>query len=1053
MPDRASRKIQKALDSNQTSLDLGKMGLAEIPDALFQLKNLRYLRLSNRIWDYGLRELTESENRGEDNEFRSLHIGEEISALSNLEILYLGGDYLKKWKISSIEFLIHLPNLHTLDLSSLDIKDISVLGHLKKLRNLSLFNNSISDISILKSLPNLEVLNITGNKIKDITSLEKLKGLRILHLKRNNISSFTPIVGLSKLEDLDISSNPLESLKFIRKLSSLTVLTARNTNLQIIEDLKGLSLLSILDLRSNKIKIIKPLGNLGNLLELDLRNNKITNLQIISRLHKLEYLNIGNNQIKDITPLSGLGNLRMLDISFNAIQDLSPLRGLILEKRLPVVLRLSKKYLVGAIYIEGNKVSTPPKEIISRGAGAVLSYFKLVKKQGVKNWYEAKVLIVGEGQVGKTSLWKRLIDSDYGLSADEVSTLGINIHNGWDFPHPEISEIQLKAHLWDFGGQEIQYAVHQFFLTERSLYVLMIDEAKRSTNNLDYWFSIISNLRDKSPVLLVKNSISNIDIEFNKEYYYYNRYAGLLKIDRGDLHLDKAPEHEDFQNLVEKIKLHLSRLPQMKLTFPAQWVHVREHLQNMSDEGRNYILLSEYFDICRNYQINKKQDCLNLSGFLHDLGIVLHFQKDKTLSNILVLNPKWAINGIYSIFSVEVEKGIFHRSRLERIWELKNYTTAERKYLMSLLLKDQFELCYPISNKAEAEEAFVSPILLPEFPPPFPWKLKVRTRVLIEYPFLPKGIIPRLIVRMSQQLYVLDDHLIQWKYGAVFQWKKKKNILAKVYSPISNGLPESKIWIEVDGSSADKRKKFIQEIIDELTEISKVLVPNINQRIFIPCNCSKCLGSTAPQLFRTSYLLEKLDKKNLDKPDNYFKENCQNSFLEFDLKEILNRVYFEEDYLPKSFGTRKSELPQLFISFAEDDRLLLEELEKHLKFLELAGKIRGIWHSKMMALGSDRIKMKRKELNNSNIILFLVSPSSMNDDELRETELKLMLKRADSGNCVFIPVILRPCDWKGVPILNKFNAFPRGEKAIIEWNNRDAAWKELIRGLGTIMKK
>jgi hypothetical protein len=37
---------------------------------------------------------------------------------------------------------------------------------------------------------------------------------------------------------------------------------------------------------------------------------------------------------------------------------------------------------------------------------------------------------------------------------------------------------ELRCNLWDFGGQDIMHATHQFFLSRRSLYVLVLDGRK-----------------------------------------------------------------------------------------------------------------------------------------------------------------------------------------------------------------------------------------------------------------------------------------------------------------------------------------------------------------------------------------------------------------------------------------------------------------------------------------------------------------------------------------------------------------------------------------------
>ena len=63
--------------------------------------------------------------------------------------------------------------------------------------------------------------------------------------------------------------------------------------------------------------------------------------------------------------------------------------------------------------------------------------------------------------------------------------------------------------VWDFGGQQIYHATHQFFLTRSSLYVLLDDTRKdhKSANDegFKYWLEAIELLSDRSPVLIFQN--------------------------------------------------------------------------------------------------------------------------------------------------------------------------------------------------------------------------------------------------------------------------------------------------------------------------------------------------------------------------------------------------------------------------------------------------------------------------------------------------------------------------------------------------------------------
>ena len=41
------------------------------------------------------------------------------------------------------------------------------------------------------------------------------------------------------------------------------------------------------------------------------------------------------------------------------------------------------------------------------------------------------------------------------------------------------------------------------------------------------------------------------------------------------------------------------------------------------------------------------QDKLQLSGYLHDLGVCLHFQDDLILKNTIILKPEWGTAAVY----------------------------------------------------------------------------------------------------------------------------------------------------------------------------------------------------------------------------------------------------------------------------------------------------------------------------------------------------------------------------------------------------------------------
>lgn len=246
---------------------------------------------------------------------------------------------------------------------------------------------------------------------------------------------------------------------------------------------------------------ISPLKNLKNLQILDVSHTQAFDLSSLEDLQNLQHLNVLDTWVEDLSPLKNLQNLQVLVISSTRISDLSPLKNLIKKG---ILVKWSNKTWEGnGIYIENCLLTNPPVEIVKKGNEAILNYFAQIEAQGgTEEILEAKMLIVGEGKTGKTTLFEKMKDPAFDpLACPTDETHGINIHEGLEIKHKSLGEQVFRANLWDFGGQELQYMTHQFFLTPRALYVLMMD-ARTEAPNLPYWFKIISLLgkdREDSP--------------------------------------------------------------------------------------------------------------------------------------------------------------------------------------------------------------------------------------------------------------------------------------------------------------------------------------------------------------------------------------------------------------------------------------------------------------------------------------------------------------------------------------------------------------------------
>ncbi len=94
--------------------------------------------------------------------------------------------------------------------------------------------------------------------------------------------------------------------------------------------------------------------------------------------------------------------------------------------------------------------------------------------EATRRYVNAKVVLIGEGTVGKTSLAHRLVEDRYVV---RDRTHGMNV---WrlDLPLPPDTTLEREALLWDLAGQEDYRLIHQLFLEETALALLLINPQK-----------------------------------------------------------------------------------------------------------------------------------------------------------------------------------------------------------------------------------------------------------------------------------------------------------------------------------------------------------------------------------------------------------------------------------------------------------------------------------------------------------------------------------------------------------------------------------------------
>ncbi len=591
----------------------------------------------------------------------------------------------------------------------------------------------------------------------------------------------------------------------IAELKNLTTLSISGNQLtslppEIVE-LKNLTKLYI---SSNQLTSLPPeIAELKDLTELNISGNQLTSLPPeIVELKSLTELYISSNQLTLLpSEIVKLKNLTKLNISRNQLTSLPP-------EIIELDMNIKWEYQLGenGIFLEGNPLENPPIEIVKQGREAVTNYFKSLEGEK-KPLNEVKVLLVGDGEAGKTSLVKRIFGEE--VDGNESQTQGINIRK---LPVNN-EDREIKANFWDFGGQEIMHATHQFFLSKRSLYILVLDGRKDEKS--EYWLKLIENFGGNSPVLVVINKIDqNPAFELNRKFLR-EKYPSIRGFYR--LSCKSGEGIEDFLKILEN---ELKTVKHLEIKWPISWFNVKSRLEeicpscpstkvNEDCEYCNFIEYKQYETMCDEEGIKSESAQSTLVDFLHDLGVILHF-RDIPLLNTYVLEPQWVTNAVYKIVNskeIAESKGILKPdSMLPEI--LKKSTEADfyyppYQYGFFVSLMKKFELSYDIDN-----HTVLLPASLEIQEPDFKFDYEGTLRFVIDYDFLPPSVMPRFIVKMNRDI---KDNL-RWRTGVVLENKGYHSTAV-----IRADIEAKRISIYVNGN---QRRDYFSVILQMFREIN-----------------------------------------------------------------------------------------------------------------------------------------------------------------------------------------------------------------------------------------
>ncbi|XP_053686186.1 leucine-rich repeat serine/threonine-protein kinase 1 isoform X3 [Sabethes cyaneus] len=460
----------------------------------------------------------------------------------------------------------------------------------------------------------------------------------------------------------------------------------------------------------------------------------------------LSMLDISNNSLKEIPPsIHELTNLSVLNISGNMdVTELPPHMGL-----------LSRLWNLNT---RGCSLQDPLRSMIDSKKYKtmdIIGYLKSVYEDA-RPYARMKLMVVGVQGIGKTSLLDQLRSEGPSRNKKQVdhwakrmghknintktsrginmSTVGVDIGD-W------ICEKKLRGHsthgpvvfrTWDFGGQKEYYATHQYFLSKRSLYLVLwrIIDGRKGLAEVLQWLGNIQARAPNSPVIIVGTHYDavgeTLPAKKAEELQQVIRDRFIAVSDAEKIGLPRVLDSIEVScktghnikllaNLIYDTAFSLRppgcKEPLLYQRVPASYLALEDVVGTISGSLRQFgadpVLDAERY----RQMVTQEMQLRGFKGFrdwselnqatmfLHDNGVLLHYD-DATLRDLYFLDPQWLCDMLAHVVTVReinpfARTGVMKMDDLQHVFKSSCLGTSDnRGYIVSLLNKFEVALSW-----------------------------------------------------------------------------------------------------------------------------------------------------------------------------------------------------------------------------------------------------------------------------------------------------------------------------------------------------------------------
>jgi len=413
----------------------------------------------------------------------------------------------------------------------------------------------------------------------------------------------------------------------------------------------------------------------------------------------------------------------------------------------------------------------------------------------------------------------------------------------------------IDVSIWDFAGQHDYYNNHHYFLSTRSIFLVLwkMKDGKDGLKSLDFWFKSLSAHLQHNPTLT------------NGKPYFSILVVGTFLDDQN---VDKSEESnksrvQEIEEIARTNGIHypiqiyevscstLKNIDELKQSIystalthgymgeklPIGYLKIKKSIEELRDQEKfknlPIISLQELIEVCQtnsekdlSFEFEFNEDFVKRGlNLLNQWGTCVYFDEPKELSDYVVLKPEFLTKEIMGkLFSPDLSKhlkdGILSHSNLKLFW--KDYMD-KAEILMTLM--EKFEVCFKLKEDEGKPFEDQRSLIVSRLPENEPndlsnyWPITIpRGEIEIERIFscnqVPSEMASRLLVRFHKKIV---DNII-WRRGILLKHvgNQNENVLCLLEVKMEENLFE----IKIRGKERNECLEMMKYVYEEVKIVS-----------------------------------------------------------------------------------------------------------------------------------------------------------------------------------------------------------------------------------------